>query len=230
MAGKVEIRHWFIDEDTSGDEPTVYTKVMRYQCIQRISQRKTFYYGSTDTWLYEALDDFPIKGMKVVVMGSKLPWYESICLHYGGTCSVIEYAPLLSEIEGVDTMTPHEYEINPIVFDAGFSISSFEHDGLGRYGDPIDPDGDLKAMTKMKRIIKHGGLLFLAVPLGIDTVVWNAHRIYGQERLPLLLEGWEVVGKYGYDQNLLQRDVGLGWDPTNTEYPQYQPIFVLKNL
>jgi len=37
-------------------------------------------------------------------------------------------------------------------FHAAFSISSFEHDGLGRYGDPIDPDADLKAMHRMKKL------------------------------------------------------------------------------
>ncbi len=31
-------------------------------------------------------------------------------------------------------------------FDMALSISSFDHDGLGRYGDPLDPVGDLKAM------------------------------------------------------------------------------------
>ena len=31
-------------------------------------------------------------------------------------------------------------------YDCIFSYSSTEHCGLGRYGDPLDPDGDLTAM------------------------------------------------------------------------------------
>lgn len=41
--------------------------------------------------------------------------------------------------------------------DFAFSYSSFEHDGLGRYGDPIDPWGDLKAMQRASCWVKPGG-------------------------------------------------------------------------
>ena len=30
--------------------------------------------------------------------------------------------------------------------------------------------------------------------MGVDCVVWNAHRIYGRHRLPLLLRGWRLLG------------------------------------
>lgn len=51
-----------------------------------------------------------------------------------------------------------EFEVNPRLFDAVVSISSYEHDGLGRYGDPINPDGDLIAMEKTKKMLKEDGL------------------------------------------------------------------------
>ncbi len=38
-------------------------------------------------------------------------------------------------------------------FDAAFSMSSFDHDGLGRYGDPLGPDSDLLAMDTVKRLV-----------------------------------------------------------------------------
>jgi hypothetical protein len=41
-------------------------------------------------------------------------------------------------------------------FDVVLSISSFEHDGLGRYGDPLNPDGDLAAMRSTRRLLKPG--------------------------------------------------------------------------
>ena len=56
------------------------------------------------------------------------------------------------------------------------SIWSIERDGLGRYGDAIDPRGDLKAMEQLERVIAPAGLLILAIPVGRDLVVWNAHR------------------------------------------------------
>ena len=72
-------------------------------------------------------------------------------------------------------------------FDIALSVSSFDHDGLGRYGDPLNPDGDIEAMGKVLSILKPGGLLFLTVPVGPDVVVFNLHRRYGPVRLPALL-------------------------------------------
>lgn len=69
------------------------------------------------------------------------------------------------------------------------SFSSIEHSGLGRYGDPIDPLGDIREMEKIKCLLKPGGKLFLGFPIGRDEVVFNLHRVYGRLRLPLLFEG-----------------------------------------
>lgn len=53
-----------------------------------------------------------------------------------------------------------------------------EHVGLGRYGDPIDADGDLKAIAELRRVLAPGGSLLFVVPVGRPRVVFNAHRIY----------------------------------------------------
>ena len=63
-------------------------------------------------------------------------------------------------------------------------------------GDPIDPDADIAAMRNLKNSIIPGGLLYLAVPVGEDTILWNQGRIYGKLRLPRLLEGWDLVGTF----------------------------------
>ena len=73
---------------------------------------------------------------------------------------------------------------------------------MGRYGDPINPVGDLEAMKLPKKLIKKGGLLFFSVPIGKDCIVWNAHRIYGKIRLPMMFEGWEVLKTFGYSDSL----------------------------
>jgi SAM-dependent methyltransferase len=53
-----------------------------------------------------------------------------------------------------------------------------EHIGLGRYGDRLDPDGDLRAMRELQRILAPGGSLLVAVPVGRPRICYNAHRIY----------------------------------------------------
>lgn len=88
-------------------------------------------------------------------------------------------------------------------FDLVVSISNFEHDGLGRYGDPIDPNGDMRAMSEMQALVKPNGFLILGVPVARDAVVWNAHRLYGRVRLPLLLRGWSIDAFVGFDGQVL---------------------------
>ena len=58
-----------------------------------------------------------------------------------------------------------------------------EHIGLGRYGDEIDPEGDIKAITELKRVLKKGGDLLIVVPVGIPTIYFNAHRVYSYEQI-----------------------------------------------
>jgi SAM-dependent methyltransferase len=58
-----------------------------------------------------------------------------------------------------------------------------EHIGLGRYGDELDPDGDLKAIRELKRVLKQNGSLLFVVPIGKPRIRFNAHRIYSYEQI-----------------------------------------------
>lgn len=58
-----------------------------------------------------------------------------------------------------------------------------EHIGLGRYGDPIDPEGDLKAIKELKRVLAPGGSLLFVVPVGKPRIQFNAHRVYAYEQI-----------------------------------------------
>jgi SAM-dependent methyltransferase len=58
-----------------------------------------------------------------------------------------------------------------------------EHVGLGRYGDPLDPDGDLKAMAELQRVVAPGGHLLFVVPVGKPRICFNAHRIYSYDHI-----------------------------------------------
>ncbi len=59
------------------------------------------------------------------------------------------------------------------------SMHVVEHIGLGRYGDTLDYDGDLKAMKSLARVLAPGGQLLFVVPLaGVCRIEFNAHRVY----------------------------------------------------
>lgn len=77
-----------------------------------------------------------------------------------------------------------------------------EHIGLGRYGDPIDPDGDLKAIGELVRVLAHGGDLLVATPVGRPRVEFNAHRVYDHEAFasyfaPLKLVEFALIEESG---------------------------------
>ena len=58
-------------------------------------------------------------------------------------------------------------------------LSVLEHIGLGRYGDKINPEGDLLAISELKRVLAFSGSLLLVVPIGYEPKLqFNAHRIY----------------------------------------------------
>ena len=227
MDGGVKVLRHYVNSTCAPGEAKVYSSEWVESLMARAAGRETGEYKKTDTWLYEALTTHSIHGKSVAVMGSTSPWYESISLDFGARCTTIEYNAIESRHPRLRAMTPSEYAAAPETFDAAISISSFEHDGLGRYGDPLDPDGDLKAMAAMRSMLGPNGRLFLAVPLGQDSLVWNAHRVYGRRRLPLLLRGWNLIDSFGYEDARLDTDVGFAWDRHHPEYPQYQPILVL---
>jgi len=58
-----------------------------------------------------------------------------------------------------------------------------EHVGLGRYGEPLDPNGDLKAIAQLRRVLAPGGSLLFVVPVGKPKIKFNAHRIYSYAQI-----------------------------------------------
>ncbi len=67
-----------------------------------------------------------------------------------------------------------------------------EHVGLGRYGDPLDYDGDLKAIQELTRVCAKGGNLIFVVPIGAPRIMFNAHRIYSYKQIVSLFPSFEL--------------------------------------
>lgn len=58
-----------------------------------------------------------------------------------------------------------------------------EHIGLGRYGDTLDPDGDIVSASELARVLSPGGQLLFVVPVGSPRLLFNAHRIYAYRQV-----------------------------------------------
>ncbi len=81
-------------------------------------------------------------------------------------------------------------------------MHTIEHIGLGRYGDPIDPKGDLTAINELKRVVAIGGSILFVVPVGVPRIEYNAHRIYSFEMIQdyfkeLKLQEFSLIDDYG---------------------------------
>jgi hypothetical protein len=219
LNGQIPVSQSYRDDSYPAEHPLNYDSAAVEKLKKHAKARKQSYYGATDIYLYQALDKyFPsLKGKKVGILGSAEPWYEAVVLAYEGSPVTIEYNKITSNHPELRLMTVEEYEANPEKFDVLFSISSFEHDGLGRYGDLVNPIADLEAMNTAKSMLNDRGVLFLSVPVGKDLLVWNLHRIYGPKRLPLLLKGWKELGRFGFQKS--------DFDKTDE---MHQPVFVLQ--
>jgi SAM-dependent methyltransferase len=82
------------------------------------------------------------------------------------------------------------------------SLCVIEHIGLGRYGDPIDPDGSVKAIAEIDRVLRSGAHFYLSVPVERENKIYfNAHRSFSESFLFNLLNNYEVLNKmYIYDK------------------------------
>ncbi|MCS7297035.1 MAG: DUF268 domain-containing protein [Bacteroidia bacterium] len=80
-------------------------------------------------------------------------------------------------------------------FDLIINLSTVEHVGLaGRYGvKKMEEEGDLIAMKRLRLWLKSEGVMLLTIPVGRDAVFIPMNRVYGEKRLPLLLEGYRIL-------------------------------------
>ena len=73
------------------------------------------------------------------------------------------------------------------------SLHVIEHIGLGRYGDPVDPDGHLKAATELSRVLQPGGELLIGTPVGRERLVFDGHRIFNPHTVVAMFSSLDLV-------------------------------------
>jgi len=106
-----------------------------------------------------------------------------------------DFRPAPVQLGGLFTGTADLTQL-PFASDSIGSLSCMhviEHIGLGRYGDPLDPDGDLKAIGELVRVLAPGGDLLVATPVGRPLVAFNAHRVYDHEAFARYFAPLELI-------------------------------------
>lgn len=135
-----------------------------------------------------------------------------------------DYRPAALHLSNLRSLEGNLYDL-PFENNSVASLScmhTIEHIGLGRYGDNIDPEGDIHASNELKRILKVGGHLLFVVPIGKKTLIeWNAHRIYTYEAVLKLMEGltlqeFSLIPEYEKDGGII-----INADPQLTKKEHY---------
>jgi hypothetical protein len=73
-------------------------------------------------------------------------------------------------------------------------------------------------MARAWCLMKPGGMALVGLPVGVDSLEFNAHRIYGPVQLPHFFANWDQV----YTETDISRHQGKGCSYC------YQPLFVVK--
>ena len=113
-------------------------------------------------------------GSSILTMSVLSAWVDTI---------FVDYRPLKADLPGLTSVAGNILDL-PFPDDSVDSLSCLhviEHIGLGRYGDPIDSQGSIKAARELQRVLKPGGRLYLSLPIGRERVCFNAHRVHSPD-------------------------------------------------
>ncbi|MBQ9434007.1 MAG: DUF268 domain-containing protein [Synergistaceae bacterium] len=161
------------------------------------------YYFWQDLWAARKI--FQLRPSEHYDIGSRVDGFIAHVLSFMSV-TMIDIRPLPQKVEGLKFIQADAANLDGIADNSLVSLSSLcapEHFGLGRYGDPVDPEACFAAMKSMQRVLAHGGHLYIAVPVGDrNAVAFNAHRIFTPELVAetmneLKLEDFSVVSSAG---------------------------------
>lgn len=136
-------------------------------------------------------------------IGSRLSGFIAHVLSSGIPVKMIDIRPLPAAIEGLETIvddatTLRQFEDNSI--ESLSALCSLEHFGLGRYGDPINPEACFICFEAIKRKLMPGVHVYISVPVGRERVEFNAHRVFYAETVIDCFSGLELA-EFAYAAN-----------------------------
>lgn len=99
---------------------------------------------------------------------------------------ILDVRPMTSKVSGMSFRQADVMQLDSIpakICDSVSCLHALEHFGLGRYGDPIDPEGHIKGLKSLTKLLQTGGKLLLSVPIGLERVEFNGHRVFSSETI-----------------------------------------------
>ncbi len=140
---------------------------------------------------------------------------------------LIDVRPLDIDCPGLEFICADATKLDSIQSNSVYSLSalcSLEHFGLGRYNDPVDPDGCFKAFKEIQRIMAPKGRIYISVPVGQDRLLFNEERIF---KAGTVIDSFPLMSLVEYsvmDERITEnggRKHSFDWNCEITKYDDY---------
>jgi len=159
------------------------------------------HYFHQDLWAAKYLYDHHVTDH--VDVGSRIDGFIAHILPFCRV-SYIDLRPLQNEVENLSFLQGSVLHM-PFEDNSVGSISCLhvlEHVGLGRYGDPVDPEGYVRGARELTRVLSVDGTLLIGVPTGRERLCFDAHRIFDPNTIrdafrPLQLLEFHLIDDLG---------------------------------
>ena len=130
--------------------------------LNKVKNNQPLNYGNVELQVIMKKYKEQINQKSLVVVGTQLPWIEAIGYELSAAqVTTLDYTRKKYEHERLEWLHVNDYLDDLISnkkkieqFDNSASFSSIEHSGLGRYGDPLSPEGDIDAVRQVHCLIK----------------------------------------------------------------------------
>lgn len=178
-----------------------WKKQSSYPCLaDNIAEGGTTkgHYFHQDLWVAGQI--FKENPEKHVDVGSRIDGFVAHVASFR-PIEVFDVRPITSKIRNIFFVQEDFSKYNFSRTDHCDSLSclhALEHFGLGRYGDPIDPDGHIKGLNNLHKLLKKGGIFYFSVPMGPQRIEFNAHRVFSLSHLMELLKDKFTIRCFSY--------------------------------
>lgn len=166
MNGKVDIQEWWIEDTFLGKQAKISVKSKEEyvsKALKEDFEGRGDYMQLYPITLFHVLQNVrQVRNISVVVIRSESPWISIASEEKNFT--TLEYGHIESNHPKINTMTPEKFQWHiQMVFREVWCYSSIEHSGLGRYGDSLNPFGDIMTVARACCVTKKRGSLTLGV-------------------------------------------------------------------
>jgi len=188
----------------------------RYDIGERPKTQKDFEFEFVAYHLQKA------KPLQILDIGTYRHFLLGLLAHYNVTTVDIRKRRSALKNETIVNCDAKALNFDNNSFDSVITLQALPHLGLGRYGDEIDFDADIKAFHEIIRVLKPGGMLIFSTAItgGSPSIAWNARRNYSHQMIIAFCKELDLVEEKFFDrQRRCFCDLAeLTTDPTLFDY------------